>query len=263
MKQLKWSIPFLILFLFIFSCNDNPDDSSINIFSVENDIALGKELDDTLQDQLPILPRSQYPQAYAHLDRITSEILNSGNVHYADRFPWTFRIVEDDSTLNAFATPGGFIYVYTGLIKFLDSEEQLAGVLAHEIAHADRRHSTDQLTKIYGISLLLQVVLGQNQGLLSDIAASLLTLSFSREAESEADRFSVIYLCPTMYEADGAADFFEKIESAGGSGPPEFLSTHPSPANRIEAIRQEAQSRNCAGSGTFVQRYQDFKNSLP
>ena len=71
------------------------------------------------------------------------------------------RLIDDDKTLNAFCTPGGFIYVYTGLIKFLDSEDQLAGVMGHEIAHAALRHSTRQMTKVYGVQTLLQVATGR------------------------------------------------------------------------------------------------------
>ena len=257
----------LILLLFATACTDNPDDSSVNIFTVEDDIKLGKQLDDTIMaspQEYPVLPRSQYMQAYLHLERIADSILNSGKVFYADKFPWTFRIIRDDNTLNAFATPGGFIYVYTGLIKYLETEDQLAGVLAHEIAHSDRRHTTDMLTKRYGLELLLAVALGENSTIIGEIAAGLASLSFSRDAEEEADKYSVIYLCPTSYEADGAADFFQKIIDQGGSGgTPEFLSTHPNPDNRVQKIQQEAVNLNCQGDQTYPSRYQQFINSLP
>ena len=124
------------------------------------------------------------------------------------------RIIHDDSTLNAFCTPGGYIYVFTGLIHYLDSEDQLAGVMGHEIAHADRRHSTDQMTKQYGISLLLSAI-GGDESAIAQVASGLLLLKYGRGAESEADEFSVRYLCPTEYNAAGGAGFFEKIEAAG------------------------------------------------
>jgi predicted Zn-dependent protease len=251
--------------LFVLSCSKNPTDDSINLFSVEKDIELGAQLDADIRsnpNEYPILSESAYPEAYAHLRRITDNILNSGQVFYKDRFEWKIAIIEDDEVLNAFAAPGGFIYVYTGIIKYLDSEYQLAGVMGHEIAHADRRHSTDQLTKRYGVSILLQAALGQESAL-AQISEGLLALSFSRKDESEADEYSVIYLCPTEYQADGAASFFEKITSGGGSQPPVFLSTHPDPENRVAEIRNKANELACPGTGTFDQRYQDFKNSLP
>ncbi|MEX0965823.1 MAG: M48 family metalloprotease [Bacteroidia bacterium] len=255
---------FALLAPMLFGCNDNPDDNTLNIFSVEDDISLGQQTSEEINNspaEFPILDEGQYPEAYAHLHRIRDNILNSGKVFYKDRFTWEMKIIHDDDVLNAFAAPGGYIYVYTGLIKFLEAEDQFAGVLAHEIAHADRRHVTDQLTKIYGIQFMLDVVLGTDQNAISDIAAQLAQLKFSRSAESDADEYSVIYLCPTELEADGAADFFRRMDDS--QRPPEFLSTHPNPENRVEKIEEKEQELGCTGTEEHVQRYQDFKNSLP
>src|SRR5690606_15543892 len=120
-------------------------------------------------------------------------------VQYRSEFPWEIYIIHRDDVVNAFCTPGGFIYIYTGLIKYLDDKSSLAGVLGHEMAHADKRHSTNQLTKKYGIQTLLDVVLGNNQNLLTQIGAELVSLSFSRSDETQADDYSVIYLCPTKF----------------------------------------------------------------
>ena len=109
------------------------------------------------------------------------------------------KIIHDDDVLNAFCAPGGFICVYTGIIKFLESEDQFAGVMAHEIAHADRRHVTNALTKQYGLSVMLNVVLGSDPSTLKDIAGGLISLTFSRSNETDADNHSVKYLCPTGY----------------------------------------------------------------
>lgn len=250
----------------LFGCK-NPDDNSINIFSVEDDKQLGAQVNQEIlsnPQEYPVLSESQFPGPYAYINNIRNKILNGGEVFYKDEFAWEVRIIHDDNTLNAFCTPGGYIYVYTGLIKFLDSEHALAGVLGHEIAHADRRHTTDQLTKVYGIQLLLDVLLGANQGTLTQIASGLTTLAFSRANETEADRYSVVYLCPTNYQADGAANFFEELINAGSSGgTPVFLSTHPDPGNRVQNIHDVEVELGCGGSGTFDQEYLDFKNSLP
>lgn len=261
--------PFISLFalLLIISSCGNPDDNSINIFSIEDDKALGAKVNAEIQSkpqEYPVLSRTQYPQAYTYLENIRGKILNGGNVYYKDQFVWEIYIIRDDNTLNAFCTPGGYIYVYTGLLKFLDSEHELAGVLGHEIAHADRRHSTDQLTKIYGIQMLLDIILGNNQNTITNIAASLVTLSFSRSNETEADTYSVRYLCPTDYRADGAAGFFQKLLDSGQSGnTPVFLSTHPDPGNRVQNITDQRIQQGCTGTGTYDAAYQTFKNSLP
>lgn len=262
----KYSIYLLISMLSFTGCSKS-DGGGVNIFSLEDDKALGEQLEAEIASdpqQFPVLDPAKYPKAYEHLGRIVNTILNSGKVAHKDDFDWTFKIIHNDSTLNAFAGPGGKIYVYTGIIKYLDTETHLAGVLGHEIAHADRRHVTDQLTKIYGISLLLDVVLGKNAGTLAEIAANLAFLKFSRNHEADADKYSVIYLCPTDYGANGAAGFFQKLIDQGqAGGTPEFLSTHPDPGNRVSAINNEANSMNCGSENINNSLYQDFKNSLP
>lgn len=246
----------------IASCG-NPDDNSFNIFSIEDDIALGAQVDSQITaspSEYPLLSEAQHPEVHEYVRGLVDSILNSGNVFYKDDFAWETKIIQDDETLNAFCTPGGYIYVYTGLIKFLDAEHQLAGVLAHEVAHADRRHSTDQLTKQYGISALIGILLGENPGLLAEVASNLISLQFSRSDEREADEYSVKYLCPTTYQADGAAAFFEKI---GESSTPEFLSTHPDPENRVEDIQAEADEQMCLGEADYKSRYAMMKALLP
>lgn len=238
------------------SCKDNDG----VIFSIEDDIKLGQqvshEVDSTYRAEGKLIERANstadVQKAYQNLDRIVNRILQSGEVKYSKEFPWTVQLIKDDETLNAFATPGGHIYVFSGLIKYLEREDHFAGVLAHEIAHADKRHSVKQLQRDYGIALLLSVALGNDPGTLQQIAAQLTgTLSglkFSRDAETEADNSSIDYLSGTNYYAcDGAAGFFLKLEQEAeqAGSPPEFLSTHPSPENRIQNIQQKAEQKGC------------------
>lgn len=242
------------------------DGDGFTLLSLDQDIELGQQLKAEIAADpatYPLLDPAQYPTAYSHIYRMRDAVLNSGQVKYRNEFAWEVYIIQDDNTLNAFCAPGGYIYVYTGLIKYLESEDELTGVMGHEIAHADRRHSSKQLTKAYGLSFLVDILLGENQGALTDIAQGLVGLAFSRADESEADEYSVKYLCPTTYNAAGAAGFFEKIEAEGGSSTPAFLSTHPSPDKRVENIYAEQTELGCSGSGTFDARYQDFINSLP
>jgi len=211
-----------------------------------------------------IMSRSAYPQQYAYIDAITNDILNSGAVLHKDDFNWEVFLIDDD-VLNAFATPGGKLYVYTGLIKYLETADQLAGVMGHEVAHSDRRHSTDALTRQYGIQLLLNVILGRDNQALKDVAGGLASLQYSRQNETEADRVSVELLSETGYNCAGAAGFFEKLEEEGQSGGvPEFLSTHPNPDNRIDKIYAKATEEQCSTENSnTINSYQQFKNSLP
>lgn len=223
---------------------------SLNAFTIEDDVELGLQVAAEIASdpaEYPLIARADAPDAYAAFDKLAYEVLDSGVVDHRNDFPWAFTLVDDDAVLNAFATPGGQVYVYTGLLKALDSDDALAGVIGHEIAHAAERHSTRQLTKIYGVSVLAEVLLEEDQQRLGEIAATLADLSFSRADERDADEHSVAYLCETPYAADGVALFFEDLED----GPiPAFLSTHPSSESRVEDVRATASELDCSTAGT-------------
>jgi len=249
------------------SCSGSGD--GVVLFSVDDDKALGSKVaaqtDSTYRAKGQLLERTNPANqtTYQLLDAVVTRVLNSGQLQYRNEFPWDVKIIKDDAVQNAFATPGGHIYVFSGLIKYLDTEDQLAGVLGHEIAHADRRHTSRQLQQQYGISLLLSLVLGENPNQLAQLATGLGQLKFSRDFEAEADKYSVIYLNGTSYYAcDGAAGFFRKAEQSGQSTTPEFLSTHPNPGSRIEAIETEAQRLNCQSRTADDSKFNQLKSLL-
>jgi Zn-dependent protease with chaperone function len=261
-------IPGLIAMLAVtIQCSE--DDRGINFFTVSQDVEFGASMDSIIladPEQFPILEKSQYPTAYLHLERIRNEILASGQLDYEDEFPWEARIIHNDTTLNAFAAPGGYMYFYTGIIHFLDDEAEFAGVMAHEMAHCDRRHSTAVLTRQYTFAILLGILLGDDPNLLAEIAAGLAAgltdLAYSRENEKEADHYAVKYLSSTVYDPRGLAGFFEKLEGSP-SYTPVFLSTHPSPENRIENIYADWELFGSHEGQRFADRYQNLKDSLP
>ena len=262
----KFRIPVLLLItisLFIVNCSK---DNGLNIFTVNQDMEFGEQMSVQISESptdYPVLSETEHPEAYTHLRRIRDALLSSDDLKYADRFDWEVKIIDDD-ILNAFAAPGGYMYFYSGLIKFLDNEAQFAGVMAHEMAHADKRHSTKKLTKIYGFQILLSALLGKDPGTIAEIATGLATglssLAFSRANEYEADEFAVKYLYDTDYHPKGISGFFEKLESH--SGTPTFLSTHPSPDDRLEAIDEVWTDLGGKTGETYVDQYQDFKDSL-
>jgi predicted Zn-dependent protease len=267
-RTLIYVLGALTVLAVLIACNR--DDPSINVFTVNQDIEFGMSLDEQIQDNpedFPILDRGDYPEAYDHLERIRDNILASGELKYQDRFDWEVKII-NDSVLNAFAAPGGYMYFYTGIINFLDDEAQFAGVMAHEMAHADRRHSTDNLTKQYGLSIMVSMALGKDPGKVAEIAAGLAqgltSLAFSRKNEYEADEYAVRYMNETDYHPPSLGGFFEKLESQVTSGyTPVFLKTHPSPDDRLEQINAHWVELGSKQGETFESRYQDFKNSLP
>ena len=258
----------LLTCIYLSSCDKNGD---LLIFSIQNDIELGEKVADQIANDpaFDILSRVDYPESYAYLESMVDNILGAEDVTYKTEFDWTVNIIRDDETLNAFATPGGQIYVYTGLIYFLDKEDDLAGVIGHEIAHSDQRHGSKQLQRQNGIAFLLSIITGGEasdlEQLVGQIAGTGAILAFSRDAEAEADDFSVQYLADTDYACNGAAAFFQKLLDNQTQKQPEFLSTHPSPDNRVEDINTKASEINCDTSidSGSVSRYVDFRNSLP
>ncbi|QHL86300.1 M48 family metalloprotease [Nibribacter ruber] len=269
------SLLLLSASLLTLSCSTDKNGDMV-LFGIENDVKLGaqvsREVDSTYKAKGQLLARNSSDpgvrRGYAYLDQMVDRLMASGEVSYKDEFAWDVKIIDDPENLNAFATPGGHIYVFTGLIKYLDNEDQLAGVLGHEIAHADQRHTVKQLQKQYGINFLLSLVLGENSGevqqIAGQLAGQLAGLKFSRDYERESDAYSVTYLAATNYYAcDGAAGFFQKMQSLAQSGnPPEFISTHPNPDNRITQIESRAKELGCNTTPKGANGYNRFKQDL-
>jgi beta-barrel assembly-enhancing protease len=255
-------------FLILLSCSKGSSNIPITVFTVQDDITLGQQIDQEIMGKVqdyPVLDSVKYAAAYAHLYRIRDNILASGKLTYAKTFAWKCRIIEKDSVINAFCVPGGNIYVYSGIIKLLDNEAEFAGVLGHEMAHADLRHTSEQLTLVYGENFLLSLILGNNASQIAQITASLAqglgNLAYSRSHEYEADEYAVRYLYPTQYDAASIGDFFVKI--AGQPTPPAFLSDHPSPSDRLAKINEVFSSLGGVHGQTFADRYIQFKATLP
>ncbi len=143
----------------------------------------------------------------------------------------------------------------------MDNESQFAGVMGHEIAHADKRHSTRQMTKMFGVQVLLDILAG-NRDMLKQVTGAIIGLKNSRKHETEADQYSVEYLCPTDYDAAGGGGFFQKIEEMGGDRQPEFLSTHPNPSDRIEHFNSAKVTLGCTGSNNNVTEYKRIVGKL-
>jgi predicted Zn-dependent protease len=151
--------------------------------------------------------------------------------------------VVDSSEVNAFALPGGQMVVYTGLIEKVESPEQLAGVIAHEMSHATLRHGLQQISQSIGVIAAIQLMVGDVGGLLAigtQVAQQSVLTSYSRTAETEADLEGARMLHAANIDPKGMVDFFAKLKDEHGDLPGviSWLSTHPQHEDRIETINQ-------------------------
>ncbi|MFI5263259.1 MAG: M48 family metalloprotease [Candidatus Kapaibacterium sp.] len=239
----------------------------------------GQQMQATIAKDPAHYPVLNNPTLRNYVQGIVNRIVQSPNVTNKD-FNYTVTLIHDDKTVNAFTLPGGPIYVYTGLMKYIDNEATLAGILAHEVTHADHRHSTQQMTKQYGLDEVTQYALGSNASLAGLIAAKLASgaenltmLQFSRTDETEADAnsFTDLYMLPGRPWYPAAIRFFMvKTLSGGGSQPPSQLTklflTHPPSQERLNATDAQAKNANLpapteAQLNTAV--YQRYRAMLP
>ena len=220
--------------------------AGFNLFSVEQDIEIGRQSAAQAERQLPLL-RDRSVESYA-----STVMCRLADAAPGPRFPYQIRVV-NAADINAFSLPGGFIYVNRGLIEAVRSEGELAGVLAHEMAHVAQRHGTSQVTKAYGAQLgvgLLAGVLGGRDhrlGMGEQVAGSLglnaLFMKFSRNAENEADRVGAQMMARAGYDPLAMASFFDVLAAEQRRNPgsvEQFFSSHPSPRDRAANIRAQS-----------------------
>lgn len=218
-----------------------------NLFSKEQDIQLGEESAAQVRKEKMVI---KDPVLTDYVNRVgkrlaaSQEATNSG-------FPFTFEVVADP-TINAFALPGGHMFIHTGLLKSVDNEAQLAGVMGHEMSHVILRHGTNQATKANFIQLPAALagqiagngsMLGQLAQMGIGLGANSVLLKFSRSAESQADLTGSHIMAESGYDPIQMAQFFNKLSSPGKgltASVAQFMSDHPNPDNREKAIEEEA-----------------------
>jgi predicted Zn-dependent protease len=182
---------------------------------------------------------------------------------------YQFAVIED-KTPNAFAVPGGYIYVHTGLLKMIDTQSQLAGVLGHEISHIVARHSVKQLQEGMGFQVLSALVFGgssQATQAAVNVGLGLVMQGHSRSDEAEADSYGTIYMARAGYNPEGMAQVMDKLATVSGSGEgfwENLTSDHPPAAKRAAAVRAEIKSKGLdAGLPSDPEPYKSIKARVP
>ncbi len=219
-----------------------------NKYKVEDDIKLGQQADAQVREQFPLIKN---PNAKAYIQSVGERLVGAIPPEFQQpAFKYRFDLV-NASDINAFALPGGPMYVNRGMIEQAKTEGEMAGVMAHEISHVVLRHSTAQQTKlnnpmnqILGIGAQIGggIVGGQTGAQLGAMAAQGYFTKFSREYETQADILGARIMAAAGYDPRDLANMFQTIEkqSGGGGGAPQWLSSHPNPGNRFQKINAEA-----------------------
>src|SRR6266849_3698412 len=215
-----------------------------NAFSREQELEAGQQASADVLKKMPVLPES---------DPVTQYVQHLGAqlTPHAPGEPWPyhFRVV-NQKEINAFALPGGPIFINMGTIQAADNEGQLAGVMAHEISHVVQRHGTRAASKQMKVQMPLQILgallgrsaVGQLAAAGISFGAGSYFMKNSRQNESEADLIGTDILYDSGYNPQAMADFFTKLEKEGEANGPQFFSDHPNPGNRAGAVEREVRS---------------------
>lgn len=216
-----------------------------NLFSKQQDIQLGREAAQQMEQQLALVDNRELTD---YVNRVGQRLVRDGGL---EEYPYFFKVVQEDS-INAFAFPGGPMYVHTGLMRAAENEAQLAGVLAHELSHVVLRHGTSQVSKAQGFQILALIGSaalgggGSMTGALAQLGIGVglnsVMMKYSRNAERDADLLGMHTMARSGYNPIEMARFFEKLEAESGKQNAlvaAFFSSHPSPGSRVKAVEQE------------------------
>ncbi len=218
-----------------------------NLFSKEQDVQLGKESAAEVEKKMKVVDNAELQTYIANVGKKLTSSADAGE------FPYSFKVVVDKS-INAFALPGGPMYIHTGLIAAADNESQMVGVMAHEVSHVALRHGTNQASKQQMLQLPAMLasqatgsggMLGTLGQLGINLGANSVLLKFSRGAETEADLLGTRLMHSSGYNPTELAAFFRKLEAESGNQNKlveMFMASHPNPGNRVQAVQKEAKS---------------------
>lgn len=229
-----------------------------SLFSVDQEVQAGKEYSVQVEKEMPLVKDSDINNYVSRLgQRLAAKAPGT-------KYPYSFKVV-NQKEINAFALPGGPIFVNLGTIQAADNESQLAGVMAHEISHVVMRHSVNQASKQAAAQIPLAILGGRMGGGMAGQLAQLgigfgvgsLFMKYSRDAEREADLVGADILFDTGYNPQGMVTFFKKLEAESGSRGSDFFQSHPNPGNRAEAVAKEA---GTLGTKQYLSDSAEFRN---
>jgi predicted Zn-dependent protease len=235
------------------------------VLPVEQEEELGRQMEAELEKELTFV---QDPEVVGYVRAMGERIVAAAGDDIPQGIEFKFDVVQDDETVNAFAIPGGHIYIYTGLLRLVEDESELMGVVGHEVAHVTQRHIAQQLTAQYGLQTLAAIALGQNPGLLGQLVGAAVgqgaMLKYSRDAEREADHVGIGYEAKAGWDPRGMIRFFAKMNELSGGDPGVLvlLQTHPASEERMKNAEERLADLGNLPTETGRERYQAFLQRL-
>ena len=238
--------------------------SDINIFTDAQEVQLGKQFSREIEKEMKMYSD---PIVNAYIDQLGQHLANHSQRR---NITYHFKVVNTE-VVNAFAVPGGYLYVNIGLIRAAENESELAGVIGHEIGHVVGKHGVKQMTRQLGLAAVAQLALGEDQSKLKQMVAGLaangVLTKYSRDAEREADIYAVQEMYDAGIDPEGMATFFEKLRRLQKSRPSklqQLFSTHPLTTERITAVRgQIARLPRKSNLKKDSRRFHQIKSRLP
>ncbi len=243
--RLRTPITLAVIVLLVESCATVPvtGRKSFNLIPASQAAALG---DDAYKQ---VLSENRIITSGADYDRVVRVGRALAAVCDEKTFEWEFSLIDDPKTVNAFCLPGGKVAVYSGILPIAENEAGLAVVMGHEIAHAVARHGSERMTNDLAFQIggagLDALISSKSPATRQVVMAAYgvggqvgVLLPFSRSEESEADHIGLVYMARAGYDPNEAPRFWQRMEAkAGGGAPPELLSTHPAPGNRVKNLQ--------------------------
>ncbi|MBJ6759541.1 M48 family metalloprotease [Myxococcaceae bacterium JPH2] len=236
------------------------------VVSPQQEEQIGQQVKQELEQKEKI-QYVQDPAVVEYVRQLSAPILAQASKERPD-VKWKVNVINDPKTVNAFATPGGYLYVYTGLLLAADTEAELAGVMAHEAGHVVARHSARAMVNQYGLQAISQMALGNNPGAAAQIASQLVTggtmLAHGRSEESEADTYGARYASGAGYDPHGLITFFQKLQAEQGKTPAvmKWLSTHPTNEQRIADLNKYIAQNRLTGANNNPGQLPAIKKKL-
>jgi predicted Zn-dependent protease len=252
--------------LILIACAVNPVTGKRELMLVteQEEIDLGKQTDEEIASTYGVY---ESPELTEYINRLGT---NMAKVTHRASLEYHFKVL-DTPVINAFAVPGGYVYVTRGILAYLNDEAELAGVVGHELGHVNARHTAQEMSKMQlaqlglGIGMALSEKLQKYAGL-AEFGVSMLFLKFSRDNERQADDLGVEYGSKSGYDTYRMASFFQTLErlSPGeGGGLPDWFSTHPNPVDRIGAInRKTAEWRQKLGAVQYAVKRDEYLKTV-